>query len=101
MTDTIEPALTPDEWKHAMEYVVPEVLITGVEFYVGDADTAFKAIAELNAALPDDDPRKITRAHVEMLRGIVVNVRASELPGYGVPILDLAEKLAALLPLST
>ena len=87
MTDTpkIEPALTPEAWgefKNGREVVLGDPtdrFSPRVSFYKGKIgiyddwsngnDTADLAaiIALANAALPDDDPRKITRAHTALL----------------------------------
>lgn len=61
-----------------------------------------KAIALANAALPDDDPRKITARDVGLLRDIAVGLdAATDIPGAmgcGRTLVRIADKLAALLP---
>lgn len=72
MTDTpIEPALTPEEWA-SVEGEKRERTTTRhyeVDAILENHDPA-KFIAVYNAALPDSDPRKITREWVETLRDI-------------------------------
>jgi hypothetical protein len=80
MTDRIEPALTAEEWKQRIvgyleDYEDGVPYVKDGEFGVG-GDTYFgtvnpvQAIALANAALPDDDPRKITREWVIDIRDI-------------------------------
>lgn len=106
MTNTdITPALTPAEWRECVS----------IERGGGDPLTYAiladpqKAIAWINGNLPDDDPRKITRADVLRIEAAVLAViagaKASAMVGVngGVDGLDaglsrLAAKLAALLP---
>lgn len=97
----IAPALTAEEWaskskadaggvRFTLELgfvgVVPQITFDGVGPMLRYSDMpALMALA--NAALPDDDPRKITRADVETLRR------------HDDAILDrIADQLAALLP---
>lgn len=69
MTDKIKPALTAEEWERVRQ--TPG----GAADYddaVGDSpETRAYLIALNNDALPDSDPRKITRADVDNLRGIL------------------------------
>lgn len=90
MTEKIEPALTPEEWTNLTTPGTSDGLPSyTVAFHggsvtpIGNADTVgvelphglhdyedlyAAAIAVLNCALPDSDPRKITRAKVEAAR---------------------------------
>ena len=73
MTEPIEPALTPAEWRkfnprdiHTLDIVErPEILVA-----IG------------NFALPDSDPRKITRETVKRLRALADHLE-SYLPPEG------------------
>jgi hypothetical protein len=84
MTDKrIEPALTADEWADAQKY--------GADAFRAEAGprTWFslpQVIALANAALPDSDPRKITREKIAQLR-LAVN----EWDGVGRDPVKLAE----------
>lgn len=80
MSDAIEPALTREEWAsleydgRARVYEAIEGLPPSTVLHVTDDLNVFgrddlpALIALANAALPADDPRKITRAHVALLR---------------------------------
>jgi hypothetical protein len=67
--DKIEPALTAEEWAHAMDADVRDGLAYEVCYLWGRSRPA-GAIAIANAALPDSDPRKITRDEPSMLRNV-------------------------------
>lgn len=95
MTDPIEPALTPEEWKNEGDPVVDgyidwDTQIVDVRSRALD-DKRFipGLIALANAALPDDDPHKITREMVRLLRD------TAEEYDYLTPI---ADALASYLP---
>jgi hypothetical protein len=103
MTDRIEPALTPDEWKqkracdaHGNGAMISSGVLVGLS---GGAIAAVldpaKTIALANAALPDDDLRKIARADVENLRGILT---ADAWAVAKADIRRLADALASYLP---
>ena len=73
MTDKIAPALTPEEWDGREPFstatLFPDGSIgfddaRGVTIELDGARKAAIAIALLNFALPDSDPRKITRQKV-------------------------------------
>lgn len=76
MTDKIEPALTAEEWTSPADALdgyfdlrdgVVDVRLGGAHGggdLVGDTR---KLIAFANAALPDSDPRKITRERIALL----------------------------------
>lgn len=88
MSDKIESALTAEEWKERRVRFVglPELVLhddgDGMELVVYAGDCIWEKlkfnqapaidlpslIALANAALPDSDPRKITREDVEVLR---------------------------------
>lgn len=70
MADPIPLALDAAEWAHALDEEVREGLAYEVTYLWGRSRPA-AAIALANAALPDDDPRKITREDVDNLRGIL------------------------------
>lgn len=59
---------------------------------VGSSDYAHSTMAYMNAALPDDDPRKITRWDVRMIA-----LAAEMLPERDDELEGIARKLAALL----
>jgi hypothetical protein len=61
-TRAIEPALTPEEWKRFRKS--PGLWCDEVGH---TADDCFENMAINNAALPDGDPRKITREDVVLL----------------------------------
>lgn len=73
MSETITPALTPEEWAKLAAMTQAErmdaarLIIGEIPFLANVA----RAIATLNAVLPDDDPRKITRAKAQRLREMV------------------------------
>lgn len=84
----IPPALTPDEW--AGYY-------GGTLLQVPRNPAASMALC--NAALPDDDPRKLRQTDVAMLRNVAGDYETPN--GHvmtGRLLLALAAKLAALLP---
>jgi hypothetical protein len=83
-TDQITPALTAEEWARWQRH--DDDGRRGM--LVGERDAA-KVAALGNAALPDDDPRKITRAHIEALMECVKFT--------GGPEADKAEELAKIL----
>lgn len=108
MSDAIPPALTPDEWAR----VEPSDIYghddggvyvgayRGGDIEVGVRDHALIALA--NAALPDTDPRKITREWVREIRGAA---RDYALPdGFlhsGEVLNRIADALASYLPPET
>jgi hypothetical protein len=74
MSDQIEPALDEHEWRNWTTGIVEPC---GIPFAIGAACDAIaysldrnpaKLIALANAALPDDDPRKITRDRIKLMR---------------------------------
>ena len=103
----IEPALSKEQWRywfnvnHARGPIVRSIAFDfadgaeGVDIPMPLCDLA-GVVALCNAALSDDDEGKLTRADVAECS------RAGEIlsghGGYGHPLLDLAAKLAALLP---
>lgn len=108
MVEHIEPALTPEEWQEKVawlwkgETVGPTVgltrqgmvVIADDDYYAGFTHTIDRApalIALANAALPDDDPRKITRAKLQRMIDAAKFADALD-------ALDFAEALASYLP---
>lgn len=115
------PALRPEDWQgldrgrpvhctgvdgdqfigfaHHRDAEGEGVLIDGGSWTASifEAENVRRLIAIANAALPDDDPRKITRARVEALRSVCRH-NPDTLPGYGVPLRELADALASYLP---
>jgi hypothetical protein len=81
MTDIIEPALTPEQWAKGIPKVYGyddgSVFLDWRVSPMRLDDGPHAIIAALNAALPDDDPRKITQAMIAVLREF------AEAPGYG------------------
>lgn len=75
MTDRIEPALSSEEWAHAMDEDVREGLAYEVTYLWGSSRPA-ATIALANAALLDSDPRKITRTKITLLREAADSHRA-------------------------
>jgi hypothetical protein len=67
MSDKIEAALTSDEWKALQwsEFAAADMIAAS---RVPFADRPLAIIAILNAALPDSDPRKITREWIQSIR---------------------------------
>lgn len=88
----IKPALTAEEWadrrrfkeQHPNQWPAPSDLL--------------RQIATFNDLLPDDDPRKITRADVEELQEAVSFARYHSGDDNWPLSYALAAKLAALLP---
>jgi hypothetical protein len=66
MSEKIDPALTAEEWAHAMDADVRDGLAYEVCYLWGRSRPA-GAIAIANAALPDSDPRKITREKLRLV----------------------------------
>lgn len=93
MSERITPALTPEEWEYAMHEDVRDGLAYEVTYLWGRSRQA-GAIALANAALPDDDPRKITRERVNILRELW-----AECPyEYQTALRELADALESYLP---
>lgn len=68
MTDTIEPALTAEEWRHWEREGIKEAVARAcdsINYSLGQRPEKMGALC--NVALPDSDPRKITRLHVNAL----------------------------------
>lgn len=106
MTDTIAPALTPEEWNRraALRDGTEIEAVEGGNLGLNAFDEAiligaeeFPAVLALaNASLPDDSPYKITREDVELVRDSVNELFVQDRVGPG--LRALAAKLAALLP---
>lgn len=86
----VPPALTAEEWEYALGQ--PHGLL---EYLMRPAEAI---IASANHALPDDDPRKITREWVEQLRawaGVLENDRGDVA---GADLRSIADALESYLP---
>jgi hypothetical protein len=103
MTNRIEPALSAEEWARGIPGVFGwddgSVFIDWREpepLEGPHVDRPHAIIAALNAALPDSDPRKITRALVRRLRETAYTAA----DGYSGPtwLADLADALESYLP---
>lgn len=119
----IEPALSAEEWKRAVESANPDVraswpmqaafgLYSDRYGHAADIDDPHAVIALLNAALPDGDPRKITRARIASLRQAARFVENGRLSTHwsesdnpwvqiGDDLRTLADALASYLPPET
>jgi hypothetical protein len=93
---TLEPALTAEEWKSAFgsdldddgtkigegvfAYIIEGELMVATEEgnAVGGVHSPEKLLGLANAALPDDDPRRITRERVRQLRFVADHLVVSE-----------------------
>jgi hypothetical protein len=84
MSETdITPALSAEDWRE----VLPNI--------IGSQAVPHQTMAIANAALPDDDPRKITRADVDAIETAMTHAIGYQTRG---AIKELRAKLAALLP---
>jgi len=99
MSDELKPALTPEEWRAALDNVFV-LQAMALEAVSPERGNAVRGIALLNAALPDDSSYKITRKDVYVMECAASAIRAE----YGSDDEDaleldrLAAKLNALLP---
>lgn len=99
MSEKIEPALSEEEWEDVLRIVSvhgPDglALAVGYEDCIGPNEEARAySIAINNAALPDDDRRKITREMVNDLR----RIDSEEYP----PLSRIADALESYLPPET
>lgn len=98
MTDRIVPALTPEEWANADPTSLHGFDDGGIYVNMGrtidERDVSGRPAALLalaNAALPDDDPRKITREWLNSLRSLAADLPEPELA-------DIANALESYLP---
>lgn len=111
MNRDIPPALTAEEWvsrtvtNRDAAHIRPSAVAGYVEFDINEVDVepytfaAEQTVAIANAARPDDDPGKITRADVRMLVDLALHVgEVDRDPATAWEITGLAAKLAALLP---
>lgn len=100
MTQPIEPALSPDEWENPADVGYFD-WDSGIVDVSADAFRPAKLPAKLialaNAALPDSDPRKITRETVRRLSALAghlenVNDMSQEIgDGYAPDVWQSAE----------
>src|SRR5690606_31579793 len=106
MSDEIRPALSAEEWEGSTADVLDGYvdLDTGtVDVRLGGAgsqsrsqhDDAWALVALLNAALPDDDPRKLTWAMVDAIRSAAWGAESQDEEDTA---LAAANAIAALLP---
>lgn len=112
----IEPALRKREWKecirdaaemgwplweemYAESARIEKIILDDAGNYVANPDCSFAVMALANAALPDDDPRKITREDVAWLNDAAQHLdRLRLVDDDAADAQRLAAKLAALLP---
>lgn len=82
MSEKIEPALSAEEWATALEPDSRDALAYEVTYLWGRSRPA-GAIAIANTALPDSDPRKITREMVDEVRRVAsaINPSAADADG--------------------
>ena len=109
MPHGIPPALAPDEWERrrsgavAIDQIGDEVHVVvtdpdGQLVSVSDPDEIFALIALANDALPEDDPRKITKGLAFDLRVAVEALRTAQFAGLASRLEQRARVLEALLP---
>jgi hypothetical protein len=115
MTDRILPALSAAAWREVREYLASNSPIPLGEYLQAIVDdqqetarwslenTAAGMIAALNDALPDSDPRKITRETVRYLRELAnfLESVSEERTGIAEPEMQLraiADALESYLP---
>lgn len=102
METPITPASTRDQWSErregfgAIQRSDNEIRLVarfaeGEVLTVSGADNLWRLIAFANDALPDSDPRKITRADVAFLRTIAGVIDGQEFPA--AEMLGLADRL--------
>ena len=103
MTPEIEPATSAEDWAVHIEAARDAGLSLQAYLWAGQAYPA-RTIALANAALPDSDPRKITRHHVERLRMVAATLHMRE-SGMAGPMTivsnelnEIAEALESYLP---
>ena len=111
MSTTMRPALSPDEWNRRrsgavfLDFVDDELHLVLADpdeqlVSVNSPDELHALAALANDALPEDDPRKVTRTDVAVL-GILID-RLDRAQPNTMRLLSLAEalgaKLSALLP---
>ena len=87
----IPPALSPDEWaKHE----------TRQSSRISRSNDLVAAIAVANAQLDDENPRKLSRAHVKLLRRVADDHDSDSEAGQTVPQLlrNLADLIESYLP---
>ena len=94
MTDHIEPALSAEEWARLQ---TADYLGFLMETNDEILDRPAQAIAVANAALPDTDPRKITREMVATLRDVTAPGSASGFET-NAELTSLADALESYLP---
>jgi len=68
MSERMEPAFTPEQW-HAVLHRPPGTAAIAW-------NTPVRRLAAANAEIPDTDPRKLTRAQVNVLREVAKTLAA-------------------------
>jgi membrane protein required for beta-lactamase induction len=110
MTDRIEPALSEAAWRYWLadpDYIRSSIAIGCDAISYDLRQEPARLLALANAALPDSDPRKITRTWVTELRGLAVALEkiarhagaSDEMHAVAERIRDRADALASYLPL--
>lgn len=91
----IKPAMTPEQWESTYSRYAE---IRSASYLLDCEEDYFAKLAICNWLLPDDDPRKITREDVALLRGCADFFRREKLEHPRLAELDaIAGKIAALL----
>lgn len=108
MSDEITPALSAEEWaqREAVRASTEISALDGSVMLVDPDAPSTVVLAEgvpalmalANAALPDGDPRKLTREDVALIRGERFGGFKDDAPALWRAVDALAAKLAALLP---
>jgi hypothetical protein len=118
MNEKMEPVLSAEEWarakdedaltdvpvgEHVVAYVADGIvriaLLEKPGVATGALDQPARAIALLNDALPDSDPRKITREMVNDLRDVAIGVQgACGSPEKDAQLLRYVDALESYLP---
>lgn len=98
-TNQIQPAITAEEWDRLLKELAAHSWALGsfAEDYTSDP---FAVVAAANAALPDDDPRRITATDVASLDEAIefVEPLVDREEPLKAELTALRNKLAALLP---
>jgi hypothetical protein len=91
MSDLIRPAMLPSEWEMVSGRPLLRDMMAAEALNRGQVSMV---IALANAALPDSDPRKITRKHIAMLREAGRQRDSLSPPYLDITLDDAAELLA-------
>lgn len=95
MSEKIEPALTSQQWAEVESYDGPLFYDEAIQNCPPESLPYLIALA--NAALPDSDPRKITREKVDALRITLLNKGSAFGKGFGL-VNQIADALSSYLP---